>query len=261
MLRKRQGHLHKPTGGFAVRKRAFVVLSIAVLFVCAADRGNAQTGTIRGRVEGDDGLPLSGATVLYNNVREYTRDSMGHRIATGVAINSGARTARNGSFTISGLPAGSYYLCAFGTQANHLSSCEWGQGSLLVQLSAAQVFTDAVLRVSEGSLLVLRVSDPNGRIQDTAASPPLNGRLPLAGGNFKVGIMAGGRYARANFVSQQGVVRSYVVAVPKTAFLQLFLNTTLRASLPTGESVEVDRPAVPISVTGQAQLFVDLEVQ
>lgn len=108
--------------------------SVAVWIFLAAAYANAQTGSISGSVTDASGAPVVGATVIYNNVREYTRDPAGHLSPTGVAINASAKTVQDGSFTIGELPAGTYYLCAFGSQPTDLGSCEWGEGAIAFKL-------------------------------------------------------------------------------------------------------------------------------
>ncbi len=219
-----------------------------------------QSGTISGTVVDESSRPIPGAVVRYNNVRKFDRDAAGRLIPAGPVVSSGTRSAADGTFGATGLPAGSYYLCASGIRPNHLRSCEWGQPSLALQLAAGQTLSGVTLRIVEGTLLIFRVRDVRAVIQDTAAGPPVNGRLPLFGGNFRIGITAGTRYAQGNFVSQIGAVRSYTVAVPKFATVRLFLDTPLTVLGPLGQVLEARAPSLPITTTGQAELAIDLEV-
>ncbi len=117
------------------------------------------------------------------------------------------------------------------------------------------------LVVAEGTLLVFQVSDPKNLIRDLADLPIVNGRLPLTGGNFRIGVFAGTRYAQAHLVSTSPGVRKYSLAVPKTATVKLFLDTTLGVLDSTGAAVPVGQPSVSVAAGGQSQVTVNLQVQ
>jgi hypothetical protein len=237
----------------------FAAIAGAYLLVSAI-RADAQSGSIAGRVLDDSGTPISGATVLYRNQLSYIRNSQGGLVSIVAPVRSGTTTASDGSFAVGGLPAGTYHICAVGVTARHLSSCEWELASL-VQLAAGQTLSGISVTVSIGSLLTILVSDPNGRIQDAASGPIVNGLIPLSGGNFKIGVMTGIHYVAANFVSQTGIVRSYSVAVPKTGSFKLLVSTSLKVLSPVGQAVAIGSPDIPILPSGQAQVFVNLAIQ
>src|SRR5437016_3768302 len=86
-------------------------------------------------------------------------------------------------------------------------------------------------------------------------------RKVFSDGNFRIGVVVSGRYARAMFVSGQPGARQCRVAVPKSASMNLFLNTTLNVSQPGYPSIGSDQPSLRILVTGQSEVDVDLQVQ
>jgi len=155
--------------------------------------------------------------------------------------------------------------CAFGVLllilTEPIAACEWGPWTVPVALAAGETISNITLKVSDGTLLVFRISDPQRLIQDTAASVLPDGRLAFSDGNFRIGVVVSGRYARAMFVSGQSGVRQYRVAVPKSASMNLFLNTTLNVSQPGYPSIGSDQPSLRILVTGQSEVDVDLQVQ
>lgn len=235
---------------------------VANLIVATAFAGLAhaqETGSIAGQVLDDNNMAVGGAVVLYNNLPDFQIDSTGHLSPVGVRIASGLRTNPDGTFAITGLPEGKYQLCASGIKPNQLLSCEWGQLPELVVLSPGQAVTNILLKAVNGTLLVFNVSDPQGLIQDTGAGPLVNGLIPLSGGNFRIGVVAGGPYARAQFMSVQNGIWKYAVAVPKYSLLQLFVDTPLQIF--KSGAVAAGQPSLPIVVNGQAELDVDLQVQ
>ena len=117
------------------------------------------------------------------------------------------------------------------------------------------------LQITAGTLLTFAVNDPNVVIVDTALGPPITGLMPLFGGNFRIGVMLGPFYARAEFSSQKGTVRSYSVAAPKNAALTLFPDTQLRLSSPTLGPVVTGRPSLSILTGNTAAQTVNLEVE
>jgi hypothetical protein len=237
----------------------FMVGSLAA--IATARAGDQQSASIAGVVVTDDGSPVAGALVLYNNVPRLGRDDMGRLAVRGPVVSSGVRTDSGGKFAIAGLPAGSYYLCASGTKSNHLRSCEWDQPSLKVELSEGQNLEGIKLIVVEGTLLVFRVRDANRAIEDTAAGPVVDGRLPLTGGNFRIGVVSGLRYAQATVAAQDGDVREYVVAVPKSAALRVVADTLLPVRDIAGQSIRAGEPSFEVQVRGEDKLVVELEVE
>jgi len=237
------------------------IIGLTVLFISCGVL-SAQTSGISGQVVDASGSPVAGATVLYSNVPPFTRDSSGHLVQTGPSINSGTTTAQDGTFAVSGLPAGLYYVCVYGPQSNDLSPCEWGTGALNAQIADEQIFSAAPIAISSGTLLIFRVNDPNSLLQDIAPPTVVGGRIPLSGGNFKIGIMAGTRYFRAIPSSQQGTQHLYTVAVPVGASVRPFIYSSLVVtSLTTGAAMATGAASPAIIVTGQPQQYVDLQVQ
>jgi len=186
---------------------------------------------------------------------------MGQLLVSGPVISSGVRTDVGGKFSIAGLPAGSYYLCALGVKPNHLRSCEWDQPSVQVELSEGQNLEGIKLLVVEGTLLVFRVRDAKGVIEDTASGPMVDGRLALTGGTFRIGVVSGLRYAQATLVSQDGEIREYAVAVPKNAALRVLPDTSLQIRDIAGQSIQTGEPSLLLQVRGEEKLVVELDVQ
>src|SRR5437879_13003596 len=64
--------------------------------------------------------------------------------------------------------------CAFGVLllilTEPIAACEWGPWTVPVALAAGETISNITLKVSDGTLLVFRISDAQRLIQDTAAA-------------------------------------------------------------------------------------------
>jgi hypothetical protein len=225
-----------------------VLMGIALL--SAGSSAFAQGSEISGFVIDEHGNPVVNTTVTYASVPNVARDAAGHMVVKGPQMNSAVRTAAQGAFTISSLVPGTYLLCASGVNANQLRSCEWTQLPTTVTLSAGQSVSGVNLRVRDGVLITFQVNDPSGHVQDLADFPIIDGRLPLYGGNFRLGIVVGTRYVPAQLISETSGTRQYEAAVPNGVAAKVMLGTTL--------SVQ-GVPATAIVVAGQTTIQLNVQ--
>jgi hypothetical protein len=220
-----------------------------------------EAGRISGVVIDHAGAPVAGSTVLYRSGPRAARGADGRMVALLPLVRSGLSTAADGAFAIPDLPDGQYYLCAYGALPTQLSTCEWGRFQAPLQITGGSAIRNVTLQLSEGSLLNFQVSDPNGVIVDRASGPVMDGRLPLSGGNFRIGVMMGGYYGRAEFVSQGGANRTYEVAVPKGVTVALFADTELRVSTQIGAPVPAEELSIVIPTADAAGQTIHLQVE
>jgi hypothetical protein len=239
-------------------RTAKLILIWFALPLCAALEASSS-GVLAGVVVDDKGVPIADASILYTSVQTLIKSANGQRVATGPIVSSAVQTSADGSFAASGLPPATYHLCAYGVKDNHLGSCEWGQGTARVDLSEGQT---ARLRlvVAEGTMLTFQVEDPKHQVRDLESLPIVDGRLPLSGANFGIGVWAGSRYARARLVSVNGVLRRYQLAIPKNASVRLFLDTTLPVADAAGAAAVVRLPGPVLAAAGQAEVVVNLTI-
>jgi hypothetical protein len=176
-------------------------INVAVLYLylsaIGSSLGASPGGTLAGVVVDDVGAPIPRALVFYHSVQTRVRLGDGHFSFTGSSISSSVRTAADGSFVATGLPAATYQLCAYGTRDSHLGSCEWGQGTTGVNLASDQT-VNLKFVVAEGTLLTFQVEDPKHQIRDLESLQAETGRPAPPGANFAIGIWAGTRYAHSS---------------------------------------------------------------
>src|SRR5581483_2602347 len=98
--------------------------STPVLLLAVSALHGQTTGSIKGVVLENGIRPLAGATVSYRDLGRVERDSNGAvhivRPKTGIVI-----AGSDGTFTINGLAADRYIVCAGGPLPVHIGSCTW----------------------------------------------------------------------------------------------------------------------------------------
>ena len=198
--------------------------ALEALFFSAAAFGQGGTVAISGRVVDDSGSPVASTTVYYrNNQQHLIVDRVGHSRVVGSLISSTVTTAKDGTFTVAGLPPDVYWLCAEGTQQNQIRSCDWGSGATKVDLSGGLSAANATLLVHTGVALTFVVADARGQIKDFSA----NATALAAPGNFRVFAVNGSWFRPATFVSAAAGVRQYSLIVPKGRSYRLLVDTKL----------------------------------
>ncbi len=220
--------------------------------ILAGSTAFAQTATmatISGSVVDDSGSPIPGAVVIYHNSPKTQWDKSGHRHLVERLVASSVKTGADGTFIISSLPAGSYFLCAAGIKPTHLRSCDWGNLGTSADLTTASAVIGVKLHVRDGVLLTYQVTDPFNRIQDPTFAP---GKA-IPPGNFRIFAVQGTHYMVAGPLSASisGNVHQYALAVPKTATIRTHLDTSLKLLNQLGASILNRTPTAPITVSGQ----------
>jgi hypothetical protein len=208
----------------------------------------------------DTDKPVANALVLYRSAPVVTKASVGQPAIAKASVAAGVRTGADGALVVSQLAAGTYQLCAYGPNENHLGSCEWGSGTAWLEVTDGQAAT-AKLQIAEGTLLTFRVADPKGQIRDLESLQTATARLPVSGANFAIGIWAGSRYARARLVSTNGATRNYQLAIPKNAAVRLFLDTSLQVQSGAGVTAALRQQSDVLTAAGQGEMIVDLVVR
>jgi len=116
-------------------------------------------GALQGLVMDSQGQPIAGAQVTYRRVVPYVHVGAAVAPAPGEPFANGIATAgADGAFAVTGLPAGSYTLCASVPSAPYLDPCVWQQPILVTIAPGSTIKPNLVLR--KGVFLNLRINDP-----------------------------------------------------------------------------------------------------
>jgi hypothetical protein len=236
-----------------------ILIPLGLIWLPTVVLGADQGGAISGVVLDDKGAPVSNALVLYRSVQSMVRSANGHLVATGPLLGSGVKTGADGKFAVGGLPAATYHLCAYGSKNTDLGSCEWVQGTMRVDLAAGQT-AQVNLQIAEGTLLTFQVQDPKQQVVDLESLRVASGKPSVSAANFAIGVWAGTRYARATLVSTTGATRRYQLAIPKTAAVRLYLDTSLHVLDGSAMSLPVRAPSTTLAAAGQAEVITYLTI-
>lgn len=80
-------------------------------------------------------------------------------------------THTDGTFTIAGLAAAQYIICARGTLPIHVPSCAWNTADHRVSVASGQSQTGLRLSVTRGSLLAITILDSSGCVARNSKAP------------------------------------------------------------------------------------------
>ncbi len=218
--------------------------------------GAAQT-TLNGSVHDDSGAVVAGAFVHATRVRDLVRDTYGHLISEGQYTSVRAQVAADGTFSLTSLPSGRYFVCAYGSSSGYISNCEW-KSSVAATVVGTTTPSNIALTLSKGTVVTITVSDPQGLINPgpvtRLGTPPKH--------HFYPGVMsAQGYYSAARYSGDNGTSHLYVVTVPKSTTTALFVDTDLTTTTTTGQGIP---PRVPSSVAiigGPDAVTINLNVQ
>ena len=136
-------------------KFAVTVLSVVT---CTLTAGRAEN--LSGIVTGSDGRRISSAIVT----------AIGTSKVPWTASNS--TSGSDGAFAFSNLPAGAYHLCVQVPAGGYLNPCAWSNTPPALTIAAGQSVTGFQVKIAAGSVLKLRLNDPNSVLKSAGAAPP-----------------------------------------------------------------------------------------
>lgn len=238
-----------------MRRATSIVMMTAVLSAAAAAQ-SPSTGAISGRVVDGSGRPVAGATVTYSKDAEYIRDNGGRIVVKELGLNGVTTAGKDGTFSLAGLQSGRYHICAQGTQASQIGSCEW-DGLPVITLAPGQAVTDVTRTIWDATVLNIRVADPKGRI----AAADKHGVVAARERRFAVGVsLENGFFRRADVLSESATQRVFRVRVPRNRSARLFVDSDLSVTDGSGRALETNRPASQAVNTTTDTATIDLDV-
>jgi hypothetical protein len=228
------------------------------LLVVATSYGQA---TVSGAVHDDSGgVPNASSVQIQQIVPLKNRNlvSIGDvdKTPPPAPFAATASVDQKGTYSIPNVPVGTYVVCAYGTSQRLFSNCLWTSQYSTVSVESANV-TVPPLVLSTGSVITIAVNDPAGAI--VVPTQPF-GTPPASGHYFFPGVIAeNGYYSSARLVSQSGTTKTYVVTIPKTAIVRVFVDSDLAVTDAGGNTVPTRTPSSLI-VQGTADTNISLRV-
>lgn len=220
---------------------------IACLPAATLAQTAANTVTISGNVIDDSGTPVAGTRVFYNNSPASIRDRSGHTHMSEPLISSTVTTAKDGTFSVTGLPPGVYWLCAEALQPTQIRSCDWGYAGTKIDLTKNSSAGNVTLQLHSGVTLTFQVTDARNQIKDF----PIGPLAPGTKGNFRIFVVDRSLVKWAQPVSVAGNLHQYNVTVPSTRSLRLLLDTKLTVVNQSNTTMAGGAPNNTIPVSGQ----------
>jgi hypothetical protein len=197
-------------------------------FALALSLPAQNTGTIAGTLY-SGGSPVAGAFVT-----AYLQAS-GTGGKFGPVLN--ALTGADGSFTMKGVPAGEYRLCAEKASAALLNPCQWSATPNTVTVGAG-VDASVALTAQAGVSMTVRVNDPNNLL---ASNPSLDDILI----NAKT---ISGLHVLAVLASKDNSGKTMTMLVPQGAPINLMVYSS-RLSLTDNQGDSFATPNVAVTVS------------
>jgi hypothetical protein len=186
-------------------------MRLAVLFLAIGGSvlsAQTATATIQGTVTDEQNKGIAGAIVIIHRT-----------FAAKTAVTPYSRTmktASDGSFVAPELPPGTYTYCA---QAGDgiLNGCHWNPPSVEVTLTAGQKLRVAI-RLSNGSILKVRVVDPQGLAVQSSADKK---SIPILMGVWD----RHGHFLPVHPTATNGAVHDYQLTIPYDTPLSFQLHS------------------------------------
>jgi hypothetical protein len=227
-----------------------LVLIAAMQNLCAAN--NVVSGVIRDEAGAAVSSPIVQLTKIPESKMELLTRPSGGATPSANRIQAG----NDGSFTSAAVPAGKYYICAYTSLPGYVSNCDWTAQAPTVTIDGTHdVVVD--LKLIKGTVIQVFVDDPQRLIDPKPVT-----QFGSASHHFYPGVIsAAGYYVPARYISESGTRKLYSVTIPRTVAVNLFIDTDLSTSAPTGEQVVSRRPSSIAISGGPASTSVSLTVE
>jgi len=177
------------------------------------------------------------------------------RVTTPGSSKQGApsKTGSDGSFSITGLAAGIYPVCATPASTGYVDSCVWLSGSL-VKVTAGKIAIGQKVFVETAGTLQVQINDPAGLLSGTSstvASTVASAAAPAGvATHLMVGVVTDSKlFLSAPILSTGATGRTHALAVPVDRNVSLRLVAHgLTVATATAPNVDLSGTAVPVKV-------------
>lgn len=193
----------------------------------------AERGGIQGVVVTPDGNPVSDAYVTYT--RYSGADNGSPRAAS-------YKLGKDGSFSITSLPAGTYTLCVASPVADYLDSCLWSDSPSRVDVGRNQLARGIRLVVDLGVKLTLRVDDPGRRLARVGNA--------AGAGSFRAGVIReNGLFVPLRMTNSDANGEVYELLVPPGQTHHLSIDSkAVRFNDASGRRLDRGRASIAVQI-------------
>ena len=219
---------------------------IAAILAAASLSASAQVLT--GTIKDDSGAPISVAvTVEVHQVPQFAPGVSGRAVLI-PCFSAASAADSSGGYSFASVPQGQYWICAYPLSPGYLSNCDWSVSKPRPVTIGAVAPSALPLTLAKGAIFTLDVNDPTGFIKTASLN---------SGHWFYPGVMnAAGAYSPARESSINGTHHFFVVTIPTTSDVSLFIDSDLTVVDSAGKTVIARAPSgiVISGKEGSAQL-------
>jgi len=178
---------------------------------CLALEGQPITGSISGKLAGEDGSAITGA-----EIRLHLVPSAGSKVPQ-PQTDWIVTTVTGGAFQASELPEGTYTLCPRAPNTTWLSPCEWNLPTPIGTISRSNPNATVPITLKRGVSVPVRVDDPAQLMATNEGKTPGAGLFLCVRG-------PGLFFRRVPLVSTDSGGRNYQIVVPFDTGLTLMVH-------------------------------------
>jgi len=122
------------------------------VFLCVLAVSASANSTVSGSLETTTGKPILASITLHDISTARTQGQ--------IPFDRQFASKSDGTFTVTGVPAGQYQVCVDAPQENVLDPCLWSTTPTVVTVPATGNVTGLAIKVATGSTLRVHVNDP-----------------------------------------------------------------------------------------------------
>ena len=193
--------------------KQIVILHTMFIAAAFAQQTNLVSGTITGTLKGEDGSVIGGATILLHRAPQATPRSIRQPSDWTTVTTAG------GSFSVTGLPAGYYSVCAGIKDSTWLNPCEWNFATPTATISRSTPNPSVGIILKRGAPVPIRIND-GGQLLDQHEGKTRGAGLFLS-------VSSAGLLSRlVPLVSKNGSGRNYQIVIPFNTPLTLVVRAS-----------------------------------